>query len=90
MVVGLYVLSCFSLIFLPDLLKKKKLRSMLPLSNSMDHRPKEDLLQDCITLASITHGNGEDWQHNNDIINGLAKHPGNFRSRKGHFGCPNN
>lgn len=41
----------------PDLLKKKKPRSMLPLSNSMDHRPKEDLLQDCITLASITHGN---------------------------------
>uniref|UniRef100_A0A3Q4H9G2 Gem (nuclear organelle) associated protein 5 n=1 Tax=Neolamprologus brichardi TaxID=32507 RepID=A0A3Q4H9G2_NEOBR len=33
-------------------LKKKKPRSMLPLSTSMDHRPKDELLQDCITLAS--------------------------------------
>ncbi|XP_044077410.1 gem-associated protein 5 isoform X1 [Siniperca chuatsi] len=39
----------------PDLLKKKKPRSMLPISTSMDHRPKEDLLQDCITLASVKH-----------------------------------
>ncbi|XP_054481337.1 gem-associated protein 5 [Anoplopoma fimbria] len=38
-----------------NLLKKKKPRSMLPLSTSMDHRPKEDLLQDCITLASVKH-----------------------------------
>ncbi|KAG7217173.1 hypothetical protein INR49_027714 [Caranx melampygus] len=38
-----------------SLLKKKKPRSMLPLSTSMDHRPKEELLQDCVTLASITH-----------------------------------
>ncbi|XP_034539640.1 gem-associated protein 5 [Notolabrus celidotus] len=37
------------------LLKKKKPRSMLPVSTSMDHRPKEDLLQDCITLASVRH-----------------------------------
>ncbi|XP_024865472.1 gem-associated protein 5 isoform X2 [Kryptolebias marmoratus] len=37
------------------LLKKKKARSMLPLSTSMDHRPKEELLQDCLTLASIRH-----------------------------------
>ncbi|XP_015254322.1 PREDICTED: gem-associated protein 5 [Cyprinodon variegatus] len=37
----------------PDLLKKKKPRSMLPLSTSMDHRPKEELLQDCVTLASV-------------------------------------
>ncbi|XP_077361495.1 gem-associated protein 5 [Festucalex cinctus] len=36
-------------------MKKKKSRSILPLSTSMDHRPKEDLLQDCLTLASITH-----------------------------------
>ncbi|XP_051902291.1 gem-associated protein 5 [Hippocampus zosterae] len=35
--------------------KKKKFRSILPLSTSMDHRPKEDLLQDCLTLASMTH-----------------------------------
>ncbi|XP_068456431.1 gem-associated protein 5 [Clinocottus analis] len=38
-----------------NLLKKKKPRSMLPLSTAMDHRPKEDLLQDCVTLASVTH-----------------------------------
>lgn len=43
----------------PDLLKKKKPRSMLPISTSMDHRPKEDLLQDCITLASVKHSKGE-------------------------------
>lgn len=43
----------------PDLLKKKKPRSLLPVSTSMDHRPKEDMLQDCITLASVTHGKGE-------------------------------
>ncbi|XP_070699947.1 gem-associated protein 5 [Pempheris klunzingeri] len=40
-----------------NLLKKKKPRSMLPLSTSMDHRPKEELLQDCITLASVKHSN---------------------------------
>uniref|UniRef100_A0A3Q1JWM0 Uncharacterized protein n=1 Tax=Anabas testudineus TaxID=64144 RepID=A0A3Q1JWM0_ANATE len=40
------------------LLKKKKPRSMLPLSTSMDHRPKEELLQDCITLASVKHNKG--------------------------------
>lgn len=42
-----------------NLLKKKKPRSMLPLSTSMDHRPKEDLLQDCISLASVKHSSGE-------------------------------
>lgn len=41
-----------------NLLKKKKPRSMLPLSTSMDHRPKEELLQDCVTLASVKHSNG--------------------------------
>ncbi|KAM9347919.1 gem-associated protein 5 [Symphorus nematophorus] len=40
-----------------NLLKKKKPRSMLPISTSMDHRPKEDLLQDCINLASVKHSN---------------------------------
>ncbi|KAM4620896.1 gem-associated protein 5 [Polymixia lowei] len=35
--------------------KKKKARSMLPLSTSMDHRSKDELLQDCITLATVTH-----------------------------------
>ncbi|KAM6907183.1 gem-associated protein 5 [Xenentodon cancila] len=38
-----------------NLLKKKKPRSMLPISTSMDHRPKEELLQDCVTLASVKH-----------------------------------
>uniref|UniRef100_A0A3B5MNQ1 Gem (nuclear organelle) associated protein 5 n=1 Tax=Xiphophorus couchianus TaxID=32473 RepID=A0A3B5MNQ1_9TELE len=42
----------------PDLMKKKKPRSMLPLSTSMDHRPKEELLQDCLTLASVKHSSG--------------------------------
>lgn len=60
----------------PDLLKKKKPRSMLPLSNSMDHRPKEELLQDCVTLASITHGNGEERPHGDDITHGFAKQRG--------------
>lgn len=32
---------------------------MLPLSTSMDHRPKEELLQDCVTLASVKHCSGE-------------------------------
>uniref|UniRef100_A0A3B4BNB8 Uncharacterized protein n=1 Tax=Periophthalmus magnuspinnatus TaxID=409849 RepID=A0A3B4BNB8_9GOBI len=36
-------------------MKKKKPRSILPLSTSMDHRPKDELLQDCTTLASVTH-----------------------------------
>ncbi|KAK7926235.1 hypothetical protein WMY93_008545 [Mugilogobius chulae] len=36
-------------------MKKKKPRSMLPLSTSMDHRPKDELLHDCVTLASVTH-----------------------------------
>nr|XP_061818666.1 gem-associated protein 5-like [Nerophis lumbriciformis] len=36
--------------------KRKKARSMLPVSTAMDHRPKEELLQDCLTLAAITHG----------------------------------
>ncbi|XP_041657309.1 gem-associated protein 5 [Cheilinus undulatus] len=40
-----------------NLLRKKKPRSMLPVSTSMDHRPKDDLLQDCITLASVQHSN---------------------------------
>uniref|UniRef100_I3KHW2 Gem nuclear organelle associated protein 5 n=1 Tax=Oreochromis niloticus TaxID=8128 RepID=I3KHW2_ORENI len=40
-------------------LSKKKPRSMLPLSTSMDHRPKDELLQDCITLASVRHDNSQ-------------------------------
>ncbi|XP_029956587.1 gem-associated protein 5 isoform X2 [Salarias fasciatus] len=39
----------------PDaaLLKKKKPRSLLPLSTAMDHLPKETQLQDCVALASL-------------------------------------
>ncbi|TRY96147.1 hypothetical protein DNTS_028341 [Danionella cerebrum] len=36
-------------------LKKRKPRSILPLSSSMDHRSKEELQQDCLTLASVRH-----------------------------------
>ncbi|XP_067085253.1 gem-associated protein 5 isoform X1 [Osmerus mordax] len=36
-------------------LKKRKPRSMLPLSTSMDHRPREDLQQDILTLATARH-----------------------------------
>ncbi|KAF7697383.1 gem-associated protein 5 [Silurus meridionalis] len=44
----------------PDLsVKKRKPRSILPLSASMDHRAKEELQQDCLTLAKITHTQGE-------------------------------
>ncbi|XP_066572558.1 gem-associated protein 5 isoform X1 [Amia ocellicauda] len=35
--------------------KKRKPRSLLPLSTTMDHRPKEELQQDCLTLAAIRH-----------------------------------
>ncbi|XP_048853566.1 gem-associated protein 5 isoform X1 [Brienomyrus brachyistius] len=37
------------------LLKKRKGRSILPLSTSMDHRPKEELQEDCLTLAAVRH-----------------------------------
>ncbi|XP_031428189.1 gem-associated protein 5 [Clupea harengus] len=40
-------------------LKRKKQRSLLPLSTSMDHRPRDDLLRDCVTLASYTHTRDE-------------------------------
>ncbi|XP_054610179.1 gem-associated protein 5 isoform X2 [Dunckerocampus dactyliophorus] len=41
-----------------NLQKRKKARSLLPVSTAMDHRPKEELLQDCLTLAAVTHGSG--------------------------------
>ncbi|MEJ1272971.1 gem nuclear organelle associated protein 5 [Cricetulus griseus] len=37
------------------LLKKRKARSMLPLSTSLDHRSKEELHRDCLILATATH-----------------------------------
>uniref|UniRef100_A0A672SYA2 Gem nuclear organelle associated protein 5 n=1 Tax=Sinocyclocheilus grahami TaxID=75366 RepID=A0A672SYA2_SINGR len=51
----------YIIFFILDLsLKKRKPRSILPLSTSMDHRPKEELQQDCLTLAAVrySHGNG--------------------------------
>ncbi|XP_054981226.1 gem-associated protein 5 isoform X1 [Sorex araneus] len=36
-------------------MKKRKARSMLPLSTSLDHRPKEELHQDCLLLATARH-----------------------------------
>uniref|UniRef100_A0A8C1RTW9 Anaphase-promoting complex subunit 4 WD40 domain-containing protein n=1 Tax=Cyprinus carpio TaxID=7962 RepID=A0A8C1RTW9_CYPCA len=45
-----FVLPAQSLKYLS--LKKRKPRSILPLSTSMDHRPKEELQQDCLTLAA--------------------------------------
>ncbi|XP_030649137.1 gem-associated protein 5 [Chanos chanos] len=41
-----------------SLLKKRKPRSILPLSTSMDHRPKEQLQLDCLTLAQVKHSHG--------------------------------
>ncbi|XP_064205769.1 gem-associated protein 5 isoform X2 [Anguilla rostrata] len=43
----------------PEILgKKKKARSILPLSTSMDHRSKEDQQQDCLTLAAVRYSEG--------------------------------
>lgn len=36
-------------------MKKRKARSILPLSTSLDHRSKEELHQDCLLLATATH-----------------------------------
>nr|XP_021516105.1 gem-associated protein 5 isoform X2 [Meriones unguiculatus] len=41
------------------LLKKRKARSMLPLSTSLDHRSKEELHRDCLVLATATHAKAE-------------------------------
>ncbi|XP_061104409.1 gem-associated protein 5 isoform X4 [Conger conger] len=38
--------------------KKRKPRSILPLSTSMDHRSKEDLQQDCLCLAEVRFSQG--------------------------------
>ncbi|KAM5299988.1 gem-associated protein 5 isoform 2-T2 [Ctenodactylus gundi] len=37
------------------LLKRRKARSMLPLSTSLDHRSKEELHHDCLVLATAKH-----------------------------------
>ncbi len=50
----------FVYFFILDLsLKKRKPRSVLPLSTSMDHRPKEELQQDCLTLADVRYSHGK-------------------------------
>ncbi|XP_014685583.3 gem-associated protein 5 isoform X2 [Equus asinus] len=36
-------------------IKKRKARSMLPLSTSLDHRSKEELHRDCLVLATAKH-----------------------------------
>jgi hypothetical protein len=38
--------------------KKRKARSMLPLSTSLDHRSKEELHHDCLALATAKHSKG--------------------------------
>lgn len=40
------------------LMKKRKARSMLPLSTSLDHRSKEELHHDCLVLATAKHATG--------------------------------
>lgn len=60
-----------------SLLKKKKPRSMLPLSTSMDHRPREELLQDCVTLAAVRHASGE-----RKLADGLQMQNKNVRKLK--------
>ncbi|KFO26561.1 Gem-associated protein 5 [Fukomys damarensis] len=37
------------------LMKRRKVRSMLPLSTSLDHRSKEELHHDCLVLATAKH-----------------------------------
>ncbi|XP_069510057.1 gem-associated protein 5 isoform X2 [Ambystoma mexicanum] len=57
--------------------KKKKPRSMLPISTSMDHRSKEEQHLDCLALATSVHlkaGSSE---------NGTAMHLGLFADRPG-------
>uniref|UniRef100_A0A672SX40 Gem nuclear organelle associated protein 5 n=1 Tax=Sinocyclocheilus grahami TaxID=75366 RepID=A0A672SX40_SINGR len=50
----------YIIFFILDLsLKKRKPRSILPLSTSMDHRPKEELQQDCLTLAAVRYSHGQ-------------------------------
>ncbi|XP_069878770.1 gem-associated protein 5 isoform X3 [Dipodomys merriami] len=40
-------------------IKKRKARSMLPLSTSLDHRSKEELHHDCLVLATAKHSKGK-------------------------------
>jgi len=50
---------------------------MLPLSTAMDHRSKEDLLEDCVTLATVTHSPGElSVTTETDAGGGMVSRPG--------------
>ncbi|XP_067852096.1 gem-associated protein 5 [Heptranchias perlo] len=42
--------------------KKKKGRSVLPLSTANDHRSKEELHSDCVNLANVLYSKGSDGQ----------------------------
>lgn len=61
------------------LIKKRKARSMLPLSTSLDHRSKEELHQDCLVLATAKHSRGP----NEDVSTDLEErfHLGLFTDR---------
>ncbi|XP_049730126.1 gem-associated protein 5 isoform X1 [Elephas maximus indicus] len=61
------------------LIKKRKARSMLPLSTSLDHRSKEELHQDCLILATAKHSK----ELNEDVITDLEDrfHLGLFTDR---------
>ncbi|NXU85189.1 GEMI5 protein, partial [Xiphorhynchus elegans] len=60
-------------------LKKKKPRSLLPVSTFMDHRPKEELHQDCLRLAACL----KTKDHNEDVSPDLKDciHLGLFTDR---------
>ncbi|XP_006165160.1 gem-associated protein 5 isoform X2 [Tupaia chinensis] len=61
------------------LFKKRKARSMLPLSTSLDHRSKEELHQDCLVLATAKHSK----ELNEDVSSDLEErfHLGLFTDR---------
>ncbi|XP_068187282.1 gem-associated protein 5 [Antennarius striatus] len=62
----------------PDagVMKRRKPRSLLPISSSLDHRSREELLQDCVALATVTHGGGAA-----DSVPDLNLHLGLFSDR---------
>uniref|UniRef100_A0A8C5KVW7 Gem nuclear organelle associated protein 5 n=1 Tax=Jaculus jaculus TaxID=51337 RepID=A0A8C5KVW7_JACJA len=66
------------------LIKKRKARSMLPLSTSLDHRSKEELHRDCLVLATAqTHAKPNAQKLNEDVSADLEErfHLGLFTDR---------
>lgn len=61
------------------LIKKRKARSMLPLSTNLDHRSKEELHRDCLVLATAKHSK----EPNEDVSADLEErfHLGLFTDR---------